>query len=530
MKFYFVILCLLVDGIGFILSAQTNATIPCYHWAYPYLNELRLHGYLTGLQAIRQPYTENEAGNNLSVLQRQIQSGEVTATSHERWLVDRLSANFSTREPLADDDRQLIIRPWVWLEQAMIHDAGDARFYTQMRSQVGVHWNDRLTFYNGIRLDQLLLDDPGYPGKRWRGFAGYTEQAYVRFTIGDERAKKLHAELTVGRDFLNWGSGRTGRLLISDYAQPLDQLQLDIAYKGLHFYLLAAQLEKWTLADSLVKKYGTRRANRFVSAHGITIAIKNKLFIGLTEALLYGGPDAHWELKYHNPVLYYHGELLNGGGSDGNGLLYLDFDWYPWRNWRFYGEVLVDDYQLEKTVPGDLEPNEWGVIFGWQRSDLFGLSGSQLGLEYVRIANRTYNSWQEWEKWVHFNRPIAYGMGNNCDRWQLSASQWLGRGLQIGLEWDHQRRGTGSVLDRWDTPWKNYTLAQGYDEPFPYGIVETSSNFSVKLRYHILTRGLLEAEARYQQVANAAHQRGRNEQSWQFRMRGEWAVGGQWSY
>ncbi|MDZ7265094.1 MAG: capsule assembly Wzi family protein [candidate division KSB1 bacterium] len=530
MKFNLFLICIFAECLGTFVTAQTNETIPSYHWAYPYINELRLNGYLPALHTIRQPYTAAEVENSLSMLQRQLERGEVKASAHDRWLIDLLSSEFLHREQLSDQKKQLTISPGVWLEESMIHDSQDARCYTQMRSQVGVHWKDRLSFYNGIRLDQLLLDDPLYPGKRWRGFAGYTEQAYVRFSIYDLRSTNLNVGLTLGRDFLHWGSGRTGRLLFSDYAQPLDQLKLDFAYKGLRFYVLAAQLEKWQLADSLVKKYGTRRANRFLSAHGVTFAIKDKLFIGLTEALVYGGPDAHWELKYHNPMLYYHGELLNGGGSDGNGLLYLDVDWYPWRNWRFYGEVLVDDYQLEKTVPGDLEPTEWGLILGWQRSSILGLSGSQLGLEYVRIANRTYNSWQDWEKFVHFNRPIGYALGNNFDRWNLSVSHWLWRGVQIGLEWDFIRQGQGSVLDRWDTPWKNFTLAQGYDEPFPYGIVESSSNLSMKLRYHFLTQGLMECLASYQQVDNFGHRRGQERHGWTVVLRAQLDVAGHWKY
>ncbi len=525
MRFNLILFIVFIECIGSTSSAQTNGTIPTYHWAYAYLNELRLSGHLPALHPIRQPYTDVEVANSLAILQRQLERGEATVSAQERWMIDLLAREFLQRHRPIETEQQLKIKPGVWMDESMVHDAGATRFYAQLRSQAGVHWKDRLTFYNGVRLDQSLLDDPLYPGKRWRGFAGYSEQAYLRFRLFDQQNKHYELRCRVGRDFLLWGSGKTGKLLFSDHAQPLDHVFLDFQYKGLRFFMVAGQLEKWNLTDSLAKVHGTRRANRYLSAHGVTIAIKNRLFVGLTEALLYGGPDTSWELKYLNPMLYYHGELLNGGGSDGNGFLYLDFDFYPWPNWELYGEFLVDDYQLERKIPIDLEPNEFGVILGGQRSSVFGIPGSRLGVEYVRIANRTYNSWQIWERFVHFNRPIGYSLGNNFDRWHFSASQWLWPGLQIGLAWDHIRQGTGSVLARWDTPWLKFSVAEGYREPFPYGIVETLSSLALTLRYHPITYALLEGRIGYTSIDNADHQLGKSQREWNFSVRLHWNFG-----
>jgi hypothetical protein len=361
------------------------------------------------------------------------------------------------------------------------------------------------------------LDDPNYIGEKWRGFTGYMEQAYLRYSSD-------YFQLTLGRDFLKWGAGKTGRLLLSDNAQPMDFLSLGFRYKGLSFSSIAADLDQWLLSDSLAQRYGVPIANRFLSAHRLTINFKNKLYLGFTEALLYGGPNSSWELKYHNPLLYYHGELLNGGGYDGNGLLAVDFDWYPGKNWEFYGEILVDDFQLEKTSPGDLEPNEIGMIFGFQHSQVFGLDGSWLGLEYVRIANRTYNSGYEWEKFVLFNRPIGYSLGNNFDRWHLTANYFPKKGLRVGMVFDYIRKGEGSILDSWDTPWVNYTVAEGYNEPFPYGIVERSFIAGLNVRFHSSKQLIFESEITYHNIENASHRAGKVEKEWKLSVRLHWDI------
>ena len=512
-------------------SAQSQQTIPGYHWAYTYIQQLRLGGYLGELNPIQQPYTVKQVVNSLTNFQKGIQQGVVKPTRQQQWLIDLLGKEFLNKATLkADSTKLLLIQPGIWADELVINNNNEIKFYTQIRSQLGFKLGKNLYFYNGMLLDQSLLDDSVYTGEKWRGFAAYTEQAYLRFTNDNLRFSNLEFGFTLGRNFLNWGTGKTGRLLFSDYAQPLDHFSVDFKYKGLQFTILAADLDQWQLSDSVAQHHGVAIANRFLSAHRLTVNFKNRLHLGLTEVLLYGGPNSNWELKYHNPLLYYHGELLNGGGYDGNGFLYLDFDWYPGKNWEFYGEILVDDFQLEKTGSGDMEPNEVGLLVGMQHRDWLGLGGSLLGIEYVRIANRTYNSTFEWEKFVHFNRPIGYYLGNNFDRWHFKMNYFPIRGLQAGVDFDYIRKGVGSIMDQWDTPWTGYTLADGYDEPFPYGVIEKSSIITFNLKYHFSVNVIIESQVRYRNVENLNHQSEKSENDWILFFKIHWDIGRRFYY
>ncbi len=505
------------------IFAQGGTTIPAYHWSYPYLSELRLKGYFADLNIIQQPYTKAQIAQSLAKIQEQIQQGKLLPTSRDRWMLDLLAREFKVRSEADASEKKLIMQPGIWADQTIHHNSDDTKIYTGIRSQAGVGFGEKLYFYNGIRLDRALVDDPNYAGRKWNGLAAYTEQAYLRYATP-------RFQVTMGRDFLNWGSGRTGRLLFSDHAQPLDQLKINFNYKALSFTALAVDLDQWELSDSLAAEYRTEKANRFLTAHRLTINFFNKFYFGFTEALVYGGPNSSWELKYHNPLLYYHGELLNHGGYDGNGLLYLDFDFYPWPNWQFYGEILVDDLQLEKSEQVDLEPNQVGLIFGFRHAHILGLHGSSIGLEYIRIANRTYNSWQEWEKFVHFNKTIGYELGNNFDRWNMIANSWLMNGLQLGLECDVIRKGKGSVLDSWDAPWENFTVAQGYHEPFPYGVIEQSTMLTFKLKYHFARSAIIESQISYRDVTNDSHIPNKNGHAWSASLNLHWNLSIDFNY
>lgn len=518
-----IILIICISTLATNAFAQHGATIPAYHWANHYISELRLRSYFDALNVIQQPFTQGQVTNALTRINDQIQQGILRPTSHVRWMLDRLADEFQVNINATEIEKRLVLQPGVWADQTIDREGDDTKFSTGIRSQAGVGFGEQLYFYNGVRLDQALVDDPNYAGRKWNGLAAYTEQAYLRYSAP-------RVELTLGRDFLNWGSGRTGRLLFSDHAQPLDQLKIQFNYKALSLTALAVDLDQWELSDSLATEFRTETANRFLSAHRLTLNLFHKFYLGFTEALLYGGPNSSWELKYHNPLLYYHGELLNRGGYDGNGVLYLDFDCYPWRTWQFYGEILIDDVQLEKSEQVDLEPNQVGMMFGFRHADIFGLLGSAIGLEYVRIANRTYNSWQDWEKFVHLNKTIGYPLGNNFDRWNFVANSWLMKGLQLGLECDYIRKGAGSVLDPWDAPWEKLTVAQGYHEPFPFGIIEQSTILTLKLKYHFARTAIIESQLRYRDINNFSHITGKQHQGWSGMIILHWNLGAAFYY
>jgi len=292
----------------FKVQAQGDMTVPVYHWAYSYIHQLRLQGYFEELNPIQQPFTEREVLKSLDDLNRRIQQGLIKPSRTDQWLIDFLTKAFVENTASESESAKLGIRPGIWADELVVNQNDETKFHTQLRGQLGFSLTKRFYFYNGIRLDQTLLDDPGYVGEKWRGFAGYMEQAYFRYTHS-------YFQFTFGRDFLNWGSGKTGRLLFSDHAQALDQITIRLKYKAINFIILAADLDQWSLSDTLAQYHHIQKANRFLSAHRLTVNFNNKYYFGLTEALLYGGPNSNWELMYHNPLLYYHGELLNGGGS-----------------------------------------------------------------------------------------------------------------------------------------------------------------------------------------------------------------------
>ncbi|MBL7073904.1 hypothetical protein ISS37_01515 [candidate division KSB1 bacterium] len=478
---------------GARLLAGILETLPTYHWAYGHLDELRTRGYFSDLFVLNKPYTRGEVALGLLEIQEAIDLSRHFPTREEQWLIDRLQEEFRPEIEELKSDEGVTVKLGALIEgDGNVIREGGTTFRSRARSKIGVMAGEHLVVFNGMILDPYLADDATYIGKRWRDMAAYTEQAYLFY-----RGKYVGIKL--GRDFLKWGSGRSGNLLISDHSRPFDLLLLQGRTRLMGFTFFTAELD-------------TRDgARRYLAAHRLDLALSPKLNLGFTEVILYGGDNRTLELRYLNPFLLFHGVQNNDPGAAGNTLGCIDFDFFPRPNFEFYGEFLVDDFQVDKKEPGDLEPNELGWLVGFQWADFLGVGGSNLGIEYTGVTNRTYNTPNRWEKFLHRNRPIGYFLGNDFDRWQVRVGKWMSPLFKTSVEVVKTRRGEGRVEADWDTPWLDYTVAEGYHEDFPFGIVERTWTIRVMALYQPSANLNVSFQLDHSAIKNRENQLGEND-------------------
>ncbi|MBO8130642.1 MAG: hypothetical protein H0Z29_03870 [Candidatus Marinimicrobia bacterium] len=333
----------------------------------------------------------------------------------------------------------------------------DNEFRCAIRTYGLLPINNNISVVNVMAIDPWVTKQEGYIGKQWRGLAGYTEQAYIMY-------KNNFMRFSFGRSYYSKGNGRTGNLTYSWFIRPLDNVQFELKRKNFTLSFMLAQLDPIN---------GSRR---YLSTHTIGFRIKN-FSVDFTESILYGGSDRLFTFSLLNPFLFFHGEQMNDGslGVIGNTLGNITFD-YLGNKWALYGEVLIDDVQLDKKEPGDLEPNEVGFLVGMETADIFNISGLYIGIEYIVITNRTYKTPNKHEWFIHRNVPIGYPLGSDLDRINIFLRKYIGNKIQVTFNIDYIRRGEGELSKEWDQPWMERTVEEGYSEPFPTGIVEYNLN------------------------------------------------------
>ncbi len=450
-----------------LLRAQHQASVPADHWAYDYAQQLALRHRQAAWYFDRQPITTGEFASFADTLSAQSLSA---AESFWRQRLQEFVAVPGSGQS--------------WLQaggrgQEKAGKFGEfSRSRAALRTQIGIFPDRHVALVNSIRMDQELRDDPSYLGKRWRGFAGFTEQAYVSLHFDKYLVK-------FGRDFLQWGRGHDASLLISDEARPLDQFYAGVRLKHLRLEYAAAKLNPTALADSLRQLYGRDFAERYFSAVRVEwLPHPSLLRLAVTQMVLYGGPERGFEWYYLNPLAVFHGEQLNEARK---GNTSLGFDWVlrPRDRVEFYGQFVLDDHQIEKTRQDDREPTEFGVLIGGVFADPLQFFGATVGFEYTRVANRTYNSLNSWEKFTHRNRPLAHFLGNDFDRWLLHGRAYAGKNVQLLFSFERRRRGEGRIDSAFSTPWRE-VLPEGdtFSEAFPSGIVERSTHYEGEARWH----------------------------------------------
>ena len=264
------------------------------------------------------------------------------------------------------------------------------------------------------------------------------------------------------------------------------------------------------------------RPCQFLSGHRLIAQFLNgRLQAAVTELVVYGGEDQTFNFVYLNPVIFYHGAKKNGAG-DNNVLPAVEINVFLLKNWQVYGSVLIDDIQVEKTVTGDLEPNEIGWLAGTGWAAPFDVTALDVNLEYVRIANRTYKTSHPQEIYLHRNVPIGHPIGNDFDHWQFTAQYWPTSGMKATLDTWYTRNGEGSILSPWDEPWNDSTLEDGFNEVFPTGVVEKTLGLAAEVSWFFKPWLRFTGYFSWESVDNWQHVRGRTENEWQAQLRAEW--------
>ncbi len=497
----------------FPVSAQE--TLPPYHWANNYVDYLKVRGYLPALSVIDRPFSRDDIARQLL----KIDWDRKTITAKDRQIIKLLYQEFTGEfEVLANSSleewRDLIknsadlldietkfdeetprIKGGVFGEAEWRNSREtDSEFNFHLHTQTGLRWRNAVTLYNNLRIfDQA---DSNYIGKEYKSLFAFVEQGYLAIQQDWFQAK-------FGRDWLQTGPGRSAQLLFSDNSRPFDMYQVRIGKGPLQFAFWGIQL------DQVFNREPSRFfARRYINAHRLSLNLGNKVFLGVSEVVLYGGENRGWDLNYINPVgIYYAANVNQEPGVPSNNLLYnIDWDLYLKSNLEIYGEFLLDDYQIDNEQPGDLEPNEWGVLLGVHWADPGGWNGSLLNFEYTQVRNRTYNvADTDWGKYLHRNEVIGHFLGNNFERFDLAATYWLKPQLYLKAFANLTRQGEGRVSGAFNVDFQNFTVEEGYHEAFPFGIVERSWQSGLSLFYQPHKVGNFRIDLSYDDVNNFKH-------------------------
>jgi len=361
--------------------------------------------------------------------------------------------------------------------------------YESLRGGFIARSGERVFIYSNLLIDERMANDTDYDGKIWRGAGGEVEDAYMSYST-----KKV--ELLFGR-FASFRGPVAQSLVLSSTARPMDAFMFRLNCGRLNFSFQTGRLNSLAYEVDSVKIY----ENRYFSGHRLDFRIFDNLNLGLFETIVYGGEGRDMEFSYLNPLLSYHAVQLNKD-TDDNTFLGLDLTWYIRNRHKLYGQLLVDDVQVDDEEQGDQEPAEIGYLAGIQTVGLFNFLDVEA--EYLRIANRTYNQKLPRNRYENRGKLIGHPLGPDGDRIKLAVSHWFKYAQRIMFKFQYARKGEGRYSDDWTEPWNDIT--GDYSEPFPTGTVEKTFEGSLHLTGYIKSRLFFDLEGGIKSVENYLNQ------------------------
>ncbi len=345
---------------------------------------------------------------------------------------------------------------------------------------------ERLFVYGNFVLDEQKAEDENYTGKKWRGLAGGVEQAFIHYHL-----KPI--EITLGRFASFWGPRNS---LVLSSGNALDGFGYSFHWGRLVLSYRLARLDGLSPEEDGVEQF----ENRFFAGHRLDIHFSRWLRMGFFETIIFGGPGRQIDLLYLNPIIFFHADQLNEGVDD-NTLLGMDFVFRPRPGVKLYGQLLVDDFQIDNSSQGDQEPDQYGVILGSDLVDM--MPGLDINLEYSRVTNWTFNQALDRNRYLFNGELIGGAPGNDYEMWRLGVRRWFGDETALASEFAYRRQGEGKPTAEWTAPWLE---TEGeYTEPFPTGIVETTRSASLRLQSFLFNHFFVDARAGVNWYDNYLH-------------------------
>ncbi len=296
-------------------------------------------------------------------------------------------------------------------------------FHTDLRENQG-----RFPSYMDVFVDSLEV----VPGSgRIKPFkeTGY-DYSMANGYVGIEAAKWLSIQFGHGKDFIGHGYRS---VILSDNAfnYPFAGYALKSANgKWMYKYQIAGlqKLERLPLGDapeSLFKR-------KYMSSNYLSYKIRPNLEIGLYESMMWKSHDDStgtepFNANALNPIPLVNTAIFGLQDPENNALLGLNMAWQPWSMLKFYGQLMVDDFETEKH----------GYQIGTR---IIGLVNRvDVTLEYNVVSESAYASENPLQGYTHFNQPMAHPLGAGFEEFVAIATyahkRWYGQLKFIGANY-----------------------------------------------------------------------------------------------
>ncbi|MCB0490808.1 MAG: hypothetical protein KDC93_00175 [Cyclobacteriaceae bacterium] len=271
----------------------------------------------------------------------------------------------------------------------------------------------RLPLYvrDGIAQNPVVPHEGFWKDYKDNGVDYFQARAYIDFDISK------HIYMQFGNDKTFIGNGYRS-LIFSDYAPPTLFLRTNVKVWKLNYLFQLNRVAADAPGSIGGSGSGKRRyPEKFMAFHHASINIGKKFNLGFFESVVFSPKDSlndnTFDLSYLNPVIFYRAIEQQFGSSD-NVILGMDFKWMVAKRLSAYGQVVFDEFLLDRLKEGNgWWANKFALQGGIKYVDALGVNNLDMQLEANVVRPYTYSHNTQYGSYTNYRQPFAHPLGAN---------------------------------------------------------------------------------------------------------------------
>lgn len=288
--------------------------------------------------------------------------------------------------------------------------------------------------------------------------------------------------VAVGKDFMEWGYGESGLLVLSQKAPSFGFIRLDIhpidwlRFNYMHGWLSSGVLDSNSIFYNQTGGISFSFIDKFIASHTLMVTPFKGLDISVGESIIY---DEELEFLYLMPIMFFRladhqlSRQLNAAG--GNAQLFFGLSsrgHLP--NTHLYGTLFIDEITISGLFDSYKQRNQLGFTLGGSVTDL-PIENLTAKIEYTKIYPFVYRHYIQTTDYQSARYSLGHWMGHNSDLLYGSLNYRILRGLQATVWGQFIRKGgDGNVQQQ-------YNIQP--QPPFLFGLRKNYSYLGAEIKY-----------------------------------------------
>jgi hypothetical protein len=290
--------------------------------------------------------------------------------------------------------------------------------------------------------------------------------------------------LAAGKEFIEWGYGDNGLLVMSQKAPSFPMIRLDInpiewlSFNYFHAWLSSDVVDTTSFYPTENGDYAFSFRNKYLASHTLTIKPTRGLDLSIGESIVYAD---QLEFLYLIPITFfrladhYLSRQANSAGSNSQFFAQVSSKGHI-KNTHLYGTLFIDEFTINGIGDPTTEKMQIGFTLGSSVTDLL-IDNLTIKLEYSKIYPYVYQHYINTTTFESNSYVMGHWMNNNADQVFGSLKYRFIRGLEA-LVWARYIR-QGERADESE----QFVLPQ---PPFLFGLRTNYTYLGGQIKFEIL--------------------------------------------